>query len=100
MDARRSFYLGPKQDDFAEFAAEPNRPKDVDIPYATPSNDNVPARRSPFQPVASEIIAKLLKAGYLQPPAHNHADAITNAISQMKQDLRGRGGRDNGPRAA
>jgi hypothetical protein len=44
MDARRSFYLGPKQDDFAEFAVEPNRPKDVDIPYATPSNDNVPAR--------------------------------------------------------
>jgi hypothetical protein len=36
--------LGPKQDDFAEFAAEPNRSKDVDIPCATPPNDNVPAR--------------------------------------------------------
>jgi hypothetical protein len=56
--------------------------------------------RSPVEPVAREIIAKLLKAGYLQPTAHNNAHAITNAISQMKQDLRGRGGRDNGPRAA
>jgi hypothetical protein len=44
MEARRSFYLCSKQDDFAEFPAEPNRSKDVDIPYATPSNDNVPAR--------------------------------------------------------
>jgi hypothetical protein len=56
--------------------------------------------RSPFQPVAREIIAKLVKAGYLQPAAHNNVGAITNAISQMKQDLRGRGGRDDGPRAA
>ena len=56
--------------------------------------------RSPFQPVALEIIAKLIKAGYLHPATHNSADAITNAISQMKQDLRGRGGRDAGPRAA
>jgi hypothetical protein len=55
--------------------------------------------RSPFQPVALEIIAKLIKAGYLHPAAHNSADAITNAISQMKQDLRGRGGRDAGPGA-
>ena len=56
--------------------------------------------RSPFQPAACEMIAKLVKAGFLQPAAQNNADAITNAISQMKQDLRGRGGRDNGPRAA
>ena len=56
--------------------------------------------RSPYQPVASEIIAKLLKAGYLQPTAHNNADAITNAISQIKQDLRGSGDRDNGLRGA
>ena len=44
LDGRAPILLGPKQDDFAEFAVEPNRPKDVDIPYATPSNDNVPAR--------------------------------------------------------
>jgi hypothetical protein len=54
--------------------------------------------RSSFQPVAREIIAKLVKAGYLQPAVHNNAEAITNAISQMKQDLRGRRDRDNGPR--
>jgi hypothetical protein len=57
--------------------------------------------RSPFQPVAREIIAKLVKAGYLEPGAHNNADAITNAISRMKHDLRGcGGGREDGPRAA
>jgi hypothetical protein len=56
--------------------------------------------RSSFQPVAREIIAKLVKAGYLQPAVHNNAEAIKNAISQMKQDLSGRGDRDNGPRAA
>jgi hypothetical protein len=30
----------------------------------------------------------------LQPAAHNKADAITNAISRMKHDLRGCGGRE------
>jgi hypothetical protein len=29
-----------------------------------------------------------------------HADVITNAISRMKHDLRGCGGREDGPRAA
>jgi hypothetical protein len=29
MDVRRSFYLSSKQDDLAEFAAEPDRSKDV-----------------------------------------------------------------------
>jgi hypothetical protein len=53
--------------------------------------------RSPFQPEPRAIIAKLVKAGYLRPVAHNNADAITNAISQMKRDLRGRRGRDDGP---
>ena len=33
MDARRSFYLASRQDDFAESAA--------DIPYVMPANDNV-----------------------------------------------------------
>ena len=59
---------------------------------------NVP--RPPFQPVAREIIAKLVKAGYLQPAAHNKADAITNAVSRMKHDLRGCGGLEDGPRGA
>jgi hypothetical protein len=53
--------------------------------------------RSPFRPEAREIIAKLVKAGYLQPAAYNNAGAIASAISQMKHDLRGRRGRDNGP---
>jgi hypothetical protein len=35
MDARRSFYLCSKQDDSAEFAAEPDRSKDVGILYGS-----------------------------------------------------------------
>jgi hypothetical protein len=58
------------------------------------------AIRFSFQPVACGIIAKLVKAGYLQPAAHNNADAITNAISRMKHDLRGCGDCEDGPRAA
>jgi hypothetical protein len=54
----------------------------------------------PLPTGAGEIIAKLVKAGYSQPAAHNHADAIPNAISRMKHDLRGCGGREDGPRAA
>ena len=34
-----SFYLGSKQDDFAEFAVAPDRFKDVGIPYAAPANN-------------------------------------------------------------
>jgi hypothetical protein len=45
MEARRSFYLCSKQDDFTEFPAEPNRSIDVDIPYATPSNDSASESR-------------------------------------------------------
>ena len=40
------------------------------------------------------MIAKLIKAGYLQPALRNDADAITRAIAQMKQYLRGRGSDD------
>jgi hypothetical protein len=54
----------------------------------------------PLPTGAGGMIAKLVKVGYLQPAAHNHADAITNAISRMKHDLRGCGGREDGPRAA
>ena len=45
------------------------------------------------------LIAKLIKAGYLQPALRNDADAITTAIAQLKEDLRG-GGDDEGPQAA
>jgi hypothetical protein len=54
--------------------------------------------RSTFQPIAREMSAKLIKAGYLQSAAHNNADAITNAISRMKHDLRDYGDREDGPR--
>ena len=56
--------------------------------------------RSPNQAASREMIAKLVKAGYLQPALFNDADAITSAIAQMKQDLRGRGGDDGGSKAA
>jgi hypothetical protein len=52
--------------------------------------------RSPSEPEAREIVAILVRTGYLQPAAVNNADAITNAISQMKHDLRDRRGRDDG----
>jgi hypothetical protein len=44
MDARRSFYLNSKQDDFTDLSAEMRRPDPVDIPYVISANDNVPAR--------------------------------------------------------
>jgi hypothetical protein len=56
--------------------------------------------QSPFRIPSSEMIAKLIKAGYLQPARRRDADAITRAIAQMKQDLRGGGTDDNGPNAA
>ena len=50
--------------------------------------------QSPYQAASREMIAKLIKAGYLQPALRNDADAITRAIAQMKQDLRGHGSDD------
>jgi hypothetical protein len=44
---------------------------------------------SSFQAASPELIAKLIKAGYLQPALRNDADAITTAIARLKQDLRG-----------
>ena len=35
------------------------------------------------------MIAKLIRAGYLKPAWRHDADAITQAIAKMKQDLRG-----------
>jgi hypothetical protein len=57
--------------------------------------------RSAYQAASREMIAKLIKAGYLQPALRHDADAITLAIAKMKQDLRGGGGaNDDGPVAA
>ena len=47
----------------------------------------------------SEIIAKLISAGYLRPEERHDPDAITNAIARMKMDLRTGNGCD-GPTAA
>ena len=49
---------------------------------------------------SNEMIAKLVKAGYLRPEHLHDADAITSAIANMKQDLRSGGSDDNGPAAA
>jgi hypothetical protein len=56
--------------------------------------------QSPFRVASGEMIAKLIRAGYLKPARRHDADAITKAIAQMKQDLRGRGTDDDGPNAA
>ena len=48
--------------------------------------------RSSFQAASHELIAKLVKAGYLRPALCNDADAVTAAIAQLKQDLRAGGG--------
>jgi hypothetical protein len=49
--------------------------------------------RSSFQAASQELIAKLVKAGYLQHALRNDADAITTAITRLKEDLRGGEGR-------
>jgi hypothetical protein len=46
-------------------------------------------------PFPNEMIAKLVKAGYLRPEHQHDADAITSAIANMKQALRSDGGIDN-----
>ncbi len=52
------------------------------------------------QTAAQELIAKLIKAGYLPPGLSDDAVAIAKAIAQLKQDLRGGGNDDRGPKAA
>ncbi len=55
--------------------------------------------RTPYQAFSREMIAKLVKSGYLQPEQRNDADAITTAIARMKQglrELRQRGRRSDG----
>ena len=41
MDARRSFYLASRQDDFAEPPKDASRLDFSDIPYVVPGNDNL-----------------------------------------------------------
>jgi hypothetical protein len=56
------------------------------------------SRASPPEP-SQELIAKLVRAGYLQPAPRHDADAITRAIARLREDLRG-GREDEGPKAA
>ena len=49
-------------------------------------------------PFPNEMIAKLVKAGYLRPEHLHDADAITSAIANMKQALRS-GGNNKNPSA-
>ena len=51
-------------------------------------------------PFPNEMIAKLIKAGYLRSEHRHSPDAITCAIANMKQALRSGGADDNGPAAA
>ena len=44
MDARRSYYLACRQDDFAEAPAETLTLESYEILYAAPANDNSPSK--------------------------------------------------------
>jgi hypothetical protein len=37
---------------------------------------------------SQELVARLIKSGYLQPALRNDPDAITTAIARLKEDLR------------
>jgi hypothetical protein len=50
-------------------------------------------------PFSNEMVAKLVKAGYLRPEHRHDPDAITSAIASMKQALRS-GDDESGPAAA
>jgi hypothetical protein len=60
-------------------------------------NDVLPHRG---QSISIEMVVKLINAGYLSSDQRNDPVAISNAIAEMKQDLRGRRRNDDGPRAA
>ena len=51
-------------------------------------------------PFSNEMIAKLVKAGYLRPEHRHDPDAIASAIANMKQALRSGGSDDKGPSLA
>jgi hypothetical protein len=48
MDARRSFYFAPGQDDLAEPAVDAKRLDWDDIPFVTPANDNFQVKKRLF----------------------------------------------------
>ncbi len=56
--------------------------------------------RSPYQAAAPELIARLVKAGYLRPSQSHDAHAITAAIARLREDLRGGLGDDDRPKGA
>ena len=56
-------------------------------------------RASPPEP-SQGLIAKLVRAGYLQPALRHDPDAITRAIAQLREDLRRGGDNNRGPKAA
>lgn len=53
----------------------------------------------PVDSTKSDIIAKLIGTGYLQPQRRDDPAAITSAIVRMKVDLRGGNGSDDPPAA-
>jgi hypothetical protein len=55
--------------------------------------------RASYQAASQDLIARLVKSGYLQPALRNDPGAITIAIARLKEDLRG-GKDDQDPRAA
>ena len=54
----------------------------------------------PHQTASRELIARLIKAGYLRPALRHDVDAITAAIARLREDLRGGRGDDERPRSA
>jgi hypothetical protein len=52
MDARRSFYLASRQNDFTEPAADASRLDFNDIPFIMPANDNL-RPKMPWRPAVA-----------------------------------------------
>jgi hypothetical protein len=63
MDARRSFYLASRQDDF-DIPAQDNKGRVdfTDVAYVTPANDNVPTRNK----LSGRVGAALRRLGALR----------------------------------
>jgi hypothetical protein len=55
--------------------------------------------RFPLRSSESDMIARLVSAGYLQPEQRNDPEAIASAIARMKVDLRGGKGNGDPPAA-
>jgi hypothetical protein len=55
---------------------------------------------SSLQVGSQELIAKIIRAGYLEPAPRHDAAAIADAIARLKQDLRGGGDRTGPAHAA